>query len=120
MLPERDRVFVAQMIEAAAAALDFAADQTRESFCADRLVGFAVVRAVQLLGQAARNVSEEVKADHPDIPWREMIGMRNVVVHDYADVDMKLVWTTVRRDLPALVRRLRVLLDEPDNMTPRK
>jgi uncharacterized protein with HEPN domain len=55
-------------------------------------------------------VSEDVKAANPDIPWRQMIGMRNVVVHDYADVDLTLVWKTVRDDLPGLVQRLTRLL----------
>ncbi len=112
MLPERDRVFIVQMVEAAAAALEFTEAQSRESFCGDRLVGFAVVRAVQLLGQAARSVSEEVRLANADIPWREMIGMRNVVVHDYADVDLDLVWKTVREDLPGLIDRLNAILGQ--------
>lgn len=78
----------------------------------DRLVGFAVVRAIQLVGQAARGVSGERQAAHPHIPWRQMIGMRNVVVHDYADVDLGLVWKTVRGDLPGLIRRLNAILEE--------
>jgi uncharacterized protein with HEPN domain len=110
MLPERDRVFVAQMVEAAEAALEFTDGVTKEAFCADRLVGFAVVRAVQLVGQAARNVSQESRVARPDIPWREVIGMRNVVVHDYADVDLDLVWKTVREDLPGLIERLSDML----------
>jgi uncharacterized protein with HEPN domain len=76
------------------------------------LVAFAVVRAIQLVGQAARNISTEVQAANPDTPWRQMIGMRNVVVHDYADVDLALVWKTVREDLPGVIARLRVLLGE--------
>jgi uncharacterized protein with HEPN domain len=108
----RDRVFIAQMVEAAEAALEFTSEQTAESFAGDRLVAFAVVRAIQLVGQAARGVSEELQASHPEIPWREMIGMRNIVVHDYADVDLALVWKTVRADLPRLVERLKAILEE--------
>ena len=108
----RDSVFIAQMIEAAEAALEFSEGQTAESFAGDRLVGFAVVRAIQLVGQAARGVSAGLQAAHPEIPWREMVGMRNVVVHDYADVDMALVWKTVHDDLPGLAERLRAILDE--------
>ena len=101
-----------QMIEAAEAALEFTDGQTVESVAADRLVFSAVVRAVQLVGQAARGVSQELQTAHPEIPRREMVGMRNVVVHDYADVDMALVGKTVRDDLPGLVERLRAILDE--------
>jgi len=78
---------------------------------ADRV---AVVRAIQLVGQAARNVSAETRAVCSGIPWRQMIGMRNVVVHDYADVDLGLVWKTVREDLPQLVERLPTILREYD------
>ena len=108
----RDSVFIAQMIEAAEAALEFSDGHTAKSFAGDRLVGYAVVRAIQLIGQAARGVSGELQTAHPEIPWREMVGMRNVVVHDYADVDLALVWKTVREDLPGLVERLRAILDE--------
>ena len=108
----RDSVFIAQMVEAAEAALEFTDGQTAESFASDRLVGYAVVRAVQLVGQAAHSVSAELQAAHAEIPWREMIGMRNVVVHDYADVDLSLVWKTVREDLPGLIERLDAILEE--------
>ena len=70
------------------------------------------MRAIQLVGQAARNVSDEVQAANPDIPWCEMIGMRNVVVHDYADVDLGLVWKTVREDLPGVIERLNAILTQ--------
>jgi uncharacterized protein with HEPN domain len=103
----RDSVFIAQMIEAAEAALEFSEGHTAEDFAGDRLVGFAVVRAIQLVGQAARGISEELKAAHSEIPWREMIGMRNVVVHCLPNV-----WKTVHDDLPGLVERLRAILDE--------
>lgn len=112
MLPERDRVFIAQMVEAAEAALEFIEGRSKEGVASDRLVGFAVVRAIQLVGQAARGVSVDVQAAHPEIPWRQMIGMRNVVVHDYADVDLGLVWKTVSEDLPGLIRRLNAILEE--------
>jgi uncharacterized protein with HEPN domain len=62
--------------------------------------------------EAARGISGELQAAHPEIPWREMIGMRNAVVHDYADVDMKLVWQKVRDDLPGLIERLNANLEE--------
>ena len=71
-----------------------------------------MVRAIQLVGQAARGVSQELQTAHPEIPWREMIGMRNVVVHDYADVDLALVRKTVRADLPGLIERLNAILEE--------
>ena len=114
MLPERDRVFVGQMLEAAQAAFEFTEGLTRDDIERDRRNAFAIVHAVQLVGQAARNVSSETQAALPELPWRQTIGMRNVVVHEYADVDLALVWRTVRDDMPRLIGQLRTLLgDEP-------
>jgi uncharacterized protein with HEPN domain len=110
MLPDRDRVYLGQMVEAATAALDFTEGLSRDAIFGDRLIAFAVVRAVQLIGQAARGVSGEVRDAYSDIPWRQMIAMRNVVVHDYADVDLGLVWKTVREDLPDLIKSLNAIL----------
>ena len=91
MLLEHDRVFIAQMVEAATAALDFTDGLSRETVCSDRLIGLCCGPRYPAHRASARNVSDEVRAGNPDIPWRQMSGMRNVVVHDYADVDLSLV-----------------------------
>ncbi len=62
----------------------------------------AVVRQVGILGEASRQISTGFKGQHPEIPWAEMIGMRNRIVHNYRDVDIATVWDTVRNDLPPL------------------
>lgn len=89
----------------------------RETFDASRLVQDAVVRNLQTLAESSQRLSESVKATEPQIPWRELSGFRNVIVHGYLGIDIRVVWSVVANDLPALseaVERMRRrLLAEP-------
>ena len=70
----------------------------------------AIVRLLEILGEAARSVSSEFKAAHPEIPWREMAGLRNKLIHEYFDVDMAIVAAIVENELPDLAKKLEDLL----------
>ena len=70
----------------------------------------AVVRNLEIMGEATRGVSESTKRAHPEIPWRDISDMRNKVIHDYFRVDLAIVWTVVERDLPALREQIATLL----------
>lgn len=71
---------------------------------------FAVIRCVEIIGEAASKVSEKTRSSAPDIPWAAIVGMRNRLVHAYFDVDTDVVWKTVTAELPALKTRLKTLL----------
>jgi uncharacterized protein with HEPN domain len=73
---------------------------------------FAVLRAVEIIGEAATNITSAYRNDHEEIPWRDIIGMRNHLVHAYFDVDIPLTWQTVVEDLPRLIASLELLLAE--------
>ncbi|MFH0815943.1 MAG: DUF86 domain-containing protein [Methanobacteriota archaeon] len=77
-----------------------------EGFLSSRLIQSAVIRELEIIGEAAKNVSVETKSKHPDIPWRLMSGMRDKLIHDYFGVDLDAVWETVKRDLPTLKNKL--------------
>ncbi|MCZ7380616.1 MAG: DUF86 domain-containing protein [Candidatus Methanoperedens sp.] len=62
------------------------------------------------MGEAARRISEETQAAYPDLPWSDMVGMRNIMIHEYDDVDLVIVWETVNNDLPPLIDALEKLL----------
>ena len=66
---------------------------------------FAVVRAVEIIGEAAGKISEETRADHDDIPWSAIAGMRNRLVHAYFDIDASIVWVAVTEEIPAVRKR---------------
>ena len=82
----------------------------REAFDADELIQTWVVHHVQLIGEACRGVSQDFRGEHPDIPWSEIIGMRNILVHRYFGIDRQAVWAVVERDLPDLRRKLDAVL----------
>jgi uncharacterized protein with HEPN domain len=89
----------------------------RELFDSDELVQTWMIHHIQIIGEAARRVSDELKARHADIPWSQIIGMRNILVHDYFGVDLEEVWSTTMRDIPDLKRKIEPLLQEL-NKTP--
>jgi uncharacterized protein with HEPN domain len=101
-----DRVRLQHMLEAAQEALSFAKGKTRADLDSDRLLAHALVECLRVTGEAARQVSSETRQEYPAIPWRDAIGMRNQLVHEYFKIDYDIVWQTVREDLPALVQAL--------------
>ena len=106
----RDLVKCEDMRLFAERAIRYVADMTLEAFAADDIVQDAVVYSVSVIGEAARRVSVETQSAHSAIPWSEIIGMRHVLIHDYARVDAARVYEVVKVDLPALLDQLTVLI----------
>ncbi len=104
-----DRVRLRHMIEAAESAAQFIAGRSRSDLDTDRMLLFAVVRAIEVVGEAASKLSEEFRAAHPGIPWRAIVGMRNRLIHAYFDIDTQTVWETTTQELPPILNRLREL-----------
>ena len=102
----RDSAYLLDILDAASLALSYVAGKTRDAFLADTQCQDAVIRRMEILGEAARRISEHTRAAHPELPWGAMVGMRNVMIHEYDSVDLTVVWDTVQRDLPALVSSL--------------
>jgi uncharacterized protein with HEPN domain len=105
-----DAIRLRHMLEAAEEAARFAAGVSRGDLDTNRMLAFALVRALEIIGEAAGRVSEETRRGHPELPWEDMTGMRNRIIHAYFDVDLDRVWDTVTEDLPSLMARLRAIL----------
>jgi len=103
MLPREDAVRLRHMLDAAKAAEEFARGHSRQDLDNDLMLVFAVVRAVEVIGEAASKVTKEGRANVPDIPWAAIVGMRHRVVHAYYDIDLDRVWDTLTADLPPLI-----------------
>ena len=87
----------------------------RAVFQRDELVQNWVVHHLQLIGEATRHLSAQLKERHSEIPWAQIIGMRNMLVHDYFAVDEDAVWQVVERELPGLKRQVEAILKELDD-----
>ena len=105
------RVYLAHILESIDKIERFTADG-RDRFLRDPMVHDAVVRNLEIIGEAARNTPDEVTHAHPEIPWEKMRGIRNLLAHEYFGVDVSIVWLTATADLPPLVPLLRAILGE--------
>jgi len=112
----RDAHRLADIVDAADAALEFAAGRDRTELDTDKLLEAGLVQKVVVIGEAAAGLSEPFRRSYPELPWADMIGMRNVIVHAYWQVDRDELWHTVTDDLPALLNLLRPLLAEVDTL----
>ncbi len=110
-----DAIYLLDMLLAARDAMEFACRLTFSQFAQSRLDQLAILKSIEIVGEAASHLSADTRNEHPGIPWREIIGMRNRLVHVYFDIDLRLVWDTVQNDLPALIVQLEPLVPpEPD------
>ena len=88
--------------------------QGRDVFDHDELVQVWIIHHIQVIGEAVRHLSDALRAKHADLPWAQIIGMRNILVHDYFGIDLEAVWSTVVQDLPDLRRQMEAILREVD------
>jgi len=109
-LEERDAAYLWDMLQTTRDILEFTQGVTFSEYSSNKMMKMSIERGFQILGDAARRVSEDLKADHPEIPWGSVVKHRNVIVHDYADLSLERIWEVIQKDLPALVRDLEKLV----------
>ncbi len=104
------------MLDAAREAVAFARGRSRGDLDRERMLVLALVRCIEIVGEAAAQVGQETRDRHGGIPWANIVGMRNRLIHAYFDVDLDRVWATVTDDLPPLIAKLEAALaaEEPN------
>jgi uncharacterized protein with HEPN domain len=107
----RDAAYLQDVLSSASAAVEYLQGVSREKFPALREKQDAVIRSLEVLGEAARRLSQESKDAMPDIPWQKLTGMRNVLIHQYDNVDLDLVYDTVVEYLPGLIQKIKAFAD---------
>ena len=112
--PERDRLHLMHMRDAAQLAQQFVKNRRRDDLDNDRILQLGLAKALELVGESASQISDELKAQQTDIPWNKIIGMRHILVHNYWRVELDVVWETTQADIPALIVRLQRLLELND------
>ena len=117
----RDPAYLEHMLEAIARIKRYVGRKRRAGFLRDALLQDAVIRNIEIVGEAASRLSPEFAARHAEIPWRDIVGMRHRLIHGYLKVNLDTVWEVVKRDLPALAPGLRALhgLPSPPAKKPR-
>ena len=111
MQPE-DAIRIRHMIEAANAVQSFIADRRRIDLDSDRMLLFALVRAIEIIGEAASKLSPEARTVMPSVPWASIVAMRHRLVHAYFDIDRTILWKTATEEIPPLLSVLRAALKD--------
>ena len=111
---QRDRQYLLDILESARRAIGYAAGKSQEDFFDDAQCQDAVIRRLEIIGEAAGRISEGARASLPELPWSSMTGMRNFLIHEYWDVDPTVVWDTLSLDLPPLVEALEKVVSTED------
>ncbi len=115
-MPRNFTLRIADILEAIGKIHRYVSDMSFEKFRSDEKTVDAVVRNFEIIGEAARCVPEELTEKYPDIPWKEMRDIRNVIVHEYFGISLEILWETIQTDLPPLPDMLKKLLtDESGN-----
>ena len=103
--------YLDDMLENAEKAISFVDGMDFDGFCKDDKAMYAVIRAFEIIGEAARQIPDDVRKANPEIQWREITAMRNKLTHEYFGVNTKVVWRTVQEDLPVIISALRKIID---------
>ena len=107
-----DAIRLRHMLDAAEEAISFFQGRTRQDLDHDRMLVLALMKDIEIIGEAAYQVTQETRQNLPEIPWEDIIGMRHRLVHAYFDINLDILWATVQDDLPALLAILRKVLEE--------
>lgn len=105
-------VCLEHMRDHAQEAIDLLANQTEQALSENRTLQLAVTRLIEIVGEAANRVNEDFRQLHPNLPWRQAIGMRHILAHGYDIIEYAVIWDTVHNNLPPLVRQIKAILGD--------
>lgn len=111
-MSERDfGLYLDDILDAGQAVQSYVENLDFEQFCKDRMRYAAVIREFEVIGEAVGKLPEALRARYPDVPWREIKDFRNILIHEYFGVDLRIVWNTAQQDLPVLLKAATSILD---------
>ncbi|MBC8420111.1 MAG: DUF86 domain-containing protein [Desulfobacterales bacterium] len=108
------RLFLQDILGACRHILEFVEGMGVDAFVVDEKTSSAVIQKFEVIGEATKNIPESVREKNPQVPWKDMAGMRDRLIHGYFGIDYFLVWETVEQDIPTLKSRIREILDDMD------
>ncbi|MHC4871745.1 MAG: HepT-like ribonuclease domain-containing protein [Planctomycetota bacterium] len=104
--------YISDLLEAISDIEEFTGGMDFECFSKDKKTINAVIRSLEVLGEASRNISDEIKEKYPDVPWRQMRAMRNKLSHEYFGIDIEIVWAVIDEELPALLPQVEAIKED--------
>ncbi|BDZ71976.1 HepT-like ribonuclease domain-containing protein [Methanobacterium petrolearium] len=108
------KVFLEHILESIELIEDYTSELAKEDFLNSVLLQDAIIRRIEIIGEAIKNLPEDLKNKYPEVPWRNIAGMRDVVVHEYFGIDLDLTWKVVQSDIPYLKRKILKIKEELD------
>ncbi len=106
------KIFIGHIVESIELIESYSKELTTDKFKKSKVLQDAIIRRLEIIGEAVKNLSKSFREKHHGIPWKQMAGMRDVLIHEYFDVDLSLTWSVVKIELPAIKVKLELLLNE--------
>jgi uncharacterized protein with HEPN domain len=108
------KIFLQDILDSINKIETYSQEMTFDEFAANSLVFDAVVRNLEIIGEAARNIPEEVRAEYSSIEWKRMIGLRNIMIHEYFGIDINIVWEIINKNIPSTKPKLEAMMKNVD------
>jgi uncharacterized protein with HEPN domain len=113
-LDKRDAGYLWDMLDSAKSVFEFTGGISQDEYLENRMCQLAVERSLEIIGEAAKRVSDGFKREHDEIPWRSLIGLRNVLAHEYGEIKRERIWVLAKKEIPELIGILNRLLPGAD------
>lgn len=109
-----NRHYFEDILNYANTSLEFVENISYKEFINDKKVIFATIRALEVIGESSNRVPEDIKLKYDFLPWKEMRGLRNRIIHNYDDIDYKIIWNVLQNEIPKLINQIKLIINEID------
>ncbi len=109
---QKNIIYIKHIRDAIKSILEYTKDVNKKSFNSKELIQDAIIRRIEIIGEAVKNVSNEFREKYSDIPWKKIVGMRDKLIHGYFNVDVERVWNVIINDIPVLKKQIEDIIDK--------